>query len=182
MWGLAPLDSVPSGGGMFSSSIWDTVGLWQLHPTPWQSCHHCPLPSQHPRHFHMVPSMGDVPGLSPAKGRSGVLPLGVCSHLTMDQQGCRDWGFLWMQQGWRWAQPRYDPQGWSGHAPFSRSRSLLLALGSLFLFYLLSLVSPTRIPRLLPVGSIPCAHFCELPSTSRTEVPWAWLTRHGSAG
>lgn len=180
MWGLSPLGSVPSGGGTFTSPIWDTVGLWQLLPTPWQSCRHCPPSLPASQTLPHGPTHGaELAGLSPAKGRSGGLPLGVHSHLPVPQQGCRDWGSLWMQQGWGWAQPRCDPQGCSGHAPFSRSRSLPLALRSLFWFHL---VSPARFLRLLPVGSIPCAHLCELPGTSRTEVPWAWLAGHGSAG
>lgn len=32
------------------------------------------------------------------------------------------------------------------------------------------------------MGSIPCAHLCELSGTSRMEVPWAWLAGHGSPG
>ncbi|KAL2299530.1 hypothetical protein Nmel_014193, partial [Mimus melanotis] len=37
-------------------------------------------------------------------------------------------------------------------------------------------------PRLLSVGSIPCAHLCELSSSSGMQVPWARLARHGSPG
>lgn len=90
-----------------------------------------PVPSQHPRHPHMVPPSphpgADARGLSPTKGRSGMLPLGVHSHLAVDQHGLQGLGLVWMEQDWGWAQPRHDPQGWSGHTHLTRSRSLVLA-------------------------------------------------------
>lgn len=161
-----------------SGTQWE---LWQLHHTPWQRCHHSPssLPASQtllhgPRHG------ADAQGFFPMRGRCGMLPLSVHSHLTVDQDCCRltlDGAGLGMGSA------QASPSGLVWSCTFLQVQvSAPGSMGSLFQFHLLSLVSPARFPRLLSVGSIPCAHLRELSSTPRMEFPWAWLARHGSPG
>lgn len=144
--------------------LWDTVGLWQLLPTPWQSCHHCPPSLPASQTLPHGPTHGTkLPGLSPAKRRSGGLPLGVHSHLPVPQQGCRDWGSLWMQQA---------GDGLSPGVTLRAALAMHLSLGSGLCPWLCAHFSgSTWFPQLDFSSSFPWAQFPVLTSVSSPAPP-----------
>lgn len=164
VWGLSPLGSVPRGGEHSPARSGTQWELWQLHPTPRQSCHHSPPSLPASQTFpHGATHGADVPGLSPATGRFGMLPLGVHCRPTVEQHGLQGFGLPSDAAGLGMAQSRRDPQGRSGHASFSRPSSLLLALGSLFKL--------TWFPQLDFPGSFPWAGSPVLTSVSSPAPP-----------
>lgn len=159
---------------MFTSPIWDTVGAAAAPSHPMAKLPSLPSSLPASQTSPHGPSHGaDVQGLSPKQGKVWDAPFGCAQP---PRCGPAQAAGIWAEQVWGWAQPRHDPQGQSGHAHFSRSRSLPLAPWAHFS----SSTCSAWFPQLHFPGSFPWAQFPVLTSVSSPAPPeWRFLG-HGS--